>query len=135
MACYPVTRHNGLPLTFFSQWGFLARYGELFRFWLVLPIISVQPFTNVVASYTCQYRDKECNYVIHGHHLLPAGKSRQHLYHSITATLFLLFPLPLLPTHPGTHPVPRRNHPSGRCSACRLCMSSYPPRCRHRGLL
>ena len=61
-------------------WGFLFIYGELHRGWSCL-IISVQPFTNIVASYRCQYRDKERPYVTHRIHLLPAGKSRQPIFY------------------------------------------------------
>ena len=46
-------------------WGFLVRYGEPLRLGCCCLFISVQPFTNVVANYACQYRDKESYYVLH----------------------------------------------------------------------
>nr|DAM99820.1 MAG TPA: hypothetical protein [Caudoviricetes sp.] len=48
-----------------TLWGFLVHYGEPLRLGCCCLFISVQPFTNVVANYACQYRDKESYYVLH----------------------------------------------------------------------
>jgi len=64
-------------------WGFLARYGELFRSGCRCLFISIQPFADIVANYTCSDRDKESYYVLHGTHLLSAGGSTAYLsYHT-----------------------------------------------------
>lgn len=40
-------------------WGFLVRYGELFRLGCCYLFIPVQPFAYVVANYACYNRDKK----------------------------------------------------------------------------
>ena len=52
----------------------------------VTVLISVQPFADIVASYTCQDRDNKGYYNIYDYHLLSAGGTR--LYHINTCSNF-----------------------------------------------
>ena len=47
-----------------------------YTFRLLLPVVSAQPFANVIANYTCYDRNKKCNdNFLHEAHLLSAGGS------------------------------------------------------------
>ena len=51
-------------------------------------LIPVQPFANIVGDYTCQYRDNECDDILHVlPHLLSAGGTR--LYYIIISIITL----------------------------------------------
>ncbi len=72
-----------------SPGGFLARHGELVRSGRCCLSISIQPFAYVVANYICHDGDKKCEKKLQCYHLLPAGKSRQHLQHITHLYIFL----------------------------------------------
>ena len=71
----------------------------------MLSVVSVQPFANEVANYTCCNRDKKGGNIVHIAHLLPAGKSRQHGHYNTaekTCPLFSYSPSELERVHPAT---------------------------------
>ena len=65
-------------------WGFLVRYGELFRLGCCYLFIPVQPFAYVVANYACYNRDKKSeNKICHVAFTSFLLEVRQLLHHII----------------------------------------------------
>ena len=65
-------------------WGFLVRYGELFRLGCCYLFIPVQPFAYVVANYACYNRDKKSeNRICHVAFTSFLLEVRQLLHHII----------------------------------------------------